>query len=107
MDDPEFDAAYKRQRARTDAIDELMRGLDEAREEQGLTKSTLARRIQAEPAAVRRLFSRATPNPQIARVVDMAYELGLEIVVRPRRQVRRRSDRPSSRRRGTAVRSPS
>ena len=89
MEDPEFEAAYKQHRARIDAIDELMRALDEAREKQGLTKATLARRIQAEPAAVRRIFSQATPNPQIARVVDMAHELGLEIVIQPKRPVRR------------------
>jgi ribosome-binding protein aMBF1 (putative translation factor) len=89
MEDPEFEAAYKQHRARIDAIDELMRALDEAREQQGITKATLARRIQAEPAAVRRLFSQATPNPQIARVVDMAHELGLEIVIQPKRAARR------------------
>ncbi len=89
MEDPEFEAAYKQDRARIDAIDDLMRALDEAREEQGITKAMLARRIQAEPAAVRRLFSQATPNPQIARVVDMAHELGLEIVVQPKRPTRR------------------
>lgn|GEM_PF-3279168 len=89
IEDPEFEAAYKQHRARIDAIDELMRALDDAREQQGITKATLARRIQAEPAAVRRLFSQATPNPQIARVIDMAHELGLEIVIQPRRPIRR------------------
>jgi hypothetical protein len=54
-----------------------------------MTKATLARRIQTEPAAVRRTFSQATPNPPIARVVDMAHELGLEIVIQPKRRVRR------------------
>lgn len=86
MEDPEFEAGYKQHRARIDAIDELMRALDDAREQQGITKATLARRIQAEPAAIRRIFSQAAPNPQIARVVDMAHELGLEIVIRPTRR---------------------
>lgn len=89
MEDPEFEVAYRQHRARIDAIDELMRALDDAREQQGITKATLARRIQAEPAALRRLFSQATPNPQIARVVDMAHELGLEIVIQPKRPARR------------------
>ena len=89
MEDPEFEAAYKQHRDRIDAIDAVMRALDEAREKQGMTKANLARRIQAEPAAVRRIFSQATPNPQIGRVVDMAHELGLEIVVQPKRPVRR------------------
>lgn len=106
MEDPEFEAAYKQHRARIDAIDELMRGLDEAREKQGITKAMLARRIQAEPAAIRRIFSQATPNPQIARVVDMAHELGLEIVIQPKRPARRpRVARPADAAFGRAHRS--
>lgn len=107
MEDPEFEAAYKQHRARIDAIDELMRALDDAREQQGLTKATLARRIQAEPAALRRLFSQATPNPQIARVVDMAHELGLEIVIQPKRASPSTESRVASRRRLSRSRSKS
>jgi ribosome-binding protein aMBF1 (putative translation factor) len=99
MQDPEFAAAYDQHRARIDAVDELMRALDEAREGQGLTKATLARRINAEPAAVRRLFSQANPNPQIGRVVDVAHELGLEIVVQPKRVTPRRRAAGSRRQR--------
>ena len=47
MEDPEFEAAYKQHRDRIDAIDALMRALDVAREQQVITKATLARRIQA------------------------------------------------------------
>lgn len=103
MQDPEFEAAYKQHRSRIDAIDGLMRALDEAREQQGMTKATLARRIQAEPAAVRRIFSQATPNPQIARVVDMAHELGLEIVIQPMRRNASAASRSTSRRRPNSL----
>ncbi len=104
LKDPEFAAAYDQHRARIDTIDELMRTLDEARQTQGITKATLARRINAEPAAVRRLLSDAFPNPQIARVVDMANALGLEIVALPKRTTaKRRAAVSGGCRRKTAV----
>lgn len=88
MQDPEFAESYKQHRARIDAIDALMRVIDEERERQHLTKTDLAERIDAQPAAIRRLFSQSRPNPQIGRLVDMAHELGLEVVIR--RRTRRR-----------------
>lgn len=94
MQDPEFAESYKQHRARIDAIDALMRIIDEERERQHLTKTDLAERIDAQPAAIRRLFSQARPNPQIGRLVDMAHELGLEVVIR-RRSRRRRSSEPA------------
>ena len=90
MQDPEFAESYRLHRARIDAIDNLMRTIDEERECQHLTKSELAARIDAQPAAIRRLFSQPRPNPQIGRLVDMAHELGLEVVIR-RRMGRRKT----------------
>ncbi len=83
--DPEFVESYRLHRARIDAIDTLMRALDEERERQKMTKADLARRIEAEPAAVRRLFTESRPNPQIGRLVDSAHELGFEITIKRRR----------------------
>ena len=94
MQDAEFAESYRLHRARIDAIDSLMRAIDEERERQHLTKTDLAERIDAQPAAIRRLFSQRTPNPQIGRLVDMANELGLEVVIR-RRSRRRRSSEPA------------
>jgi len=85
MQDPEFVESYRLHRARIDAIDTLMRALDDERERQKMTKADLARRIEAEPAAVRRLFTESRPNPQIGRLVDIAHELGLEITLKRRR----------------------
>ncbi len=84
--DPELVESYRLHRARIDAIDTLMRALDEERERQKMTKAGLARRIEAEPAAVRRLFTESRPNPQIGRLVDIAHELGFEITVQKRKR---------------------
>ena len=89
MHDQEFAETYRLHRARIDAIDNLMRAIDEERERQHVTKAELAARIDAQPAAIRRLFSQRSPNPQIGRLVDMAHELGLEVVVRRRPRHRR------------------
>jgi len=92
MQDPEFAESYQQHRARINAIDTLMHALDEERERQKMSKADLARRIEAEPAAVRRLFTESRPNPQIGRLVDIAHELGLEIKLTRRRPTRARSD---------------
>ena len=70
----------------------LMHALDEERERQKMSKADLARRIEAEPAAVRRMFTESRPNPQIGRLVEIAHELGLEIKLIRRRRTRARSD---------------
>lgn len=93
MEDSEFAENYRLHRTRIDAIDTLMRTLDAARTRQNLTKADLARRIEAEPAAVRRLFTESSPNPQIGRLVDIAHELGLEITVQKRKQTARSRSR--------------
>ena len=93
MQDPEFVESYRLHRARIDAIDTLMRALDEERERQKMTKADLARRIEAKPAAVRRLFTESRPNPQIGRLVDIAHELGFEITVQNRKRTARARSR--------------
>jgi DNA-binding phage protein len=79
MKDPEFRAAYQLARARIDAIDNLVRGLDEARQAQRMTKAELARRMSVQPEVVRRLFSMETPNPTMNTVVCAAQALGLRV----------------------------
>jgi len=92
MQDPEFVESYRLHRARIDAIGALVRALDDERERLKMTKADLARRIEAEPAAVRRLFTESRPNPQIGRLVDIAHELAFEITIRRRRNIAARSD---------------
>ena len=58
------------------AIDDLVRALDAAREEQHLSKAELARRVGVDPAAVRRFFSTDAPNPTAQWLVQVALALG-------------------------------
>lgn len=65
--EPGYAEAYDDARRRVDAIDRLVRALDDRREELGLSKAELARRAELAPEALRRLFSVDSPNPTIAR----------------------------------------
>ena len=82
-DDPEFAAEYERQRRVIERIDTVIRALDERRVELGLSKAELARRIDKQPASVRRLLTVAG-NPELGTVVAVAGALDADVVVVPR-----------------------
>ena len=85
MADPEFASAYADARAEIDGVDEVVRALDEARVAVGMSKAELARRIDAKPEVVRRLFTTDDPNPTMATVVKLATVLGLKFALVPAR----------------------
>ncbi len=91
MRDPEFRAAYEAARARIELVDQLVRSLDDAREEKGISKAELARRIGAEPAAIRRLLTAPERNPTMATFVGAADALGLEVRVTKKPRIRSRA----------------
>ena len=79
---PGVQAAYDEARAEIDAVDRLVRALDAARVEAGVSKADLARLISAKPEIVRRLFTSRGSNPTLATVAKLAAALGwrLELV---------------------------
>lgn len=79
MQNPEYRVAYAAARAQIDAIDSLVRSIDAAREEQGISKAELARRMGVQPEAVRRLLSSNTPNPTAKTVIGAATALGYRL----------------------------
>jgi DNA-binding phage protein len=94
LEDPEFRTESERQRAEIAAI---VNELDGLRERNGMTKATLARAIDKNPAAVRRLLT-ASGNPELRTVVAIAQALGAEVRIVPKAQARATG---SARRRGT------
>jgi ribosome-binding protein aMBF1 (putative translation factor) len=94
MKSPRLAAEYRRARAEIDAVDQLVRALDEARLYAGITKAELARRISAKPEIVRRLFTTVDPNPTLETVIKLAAALGYRLQL-----VRASGKRPSARRR--------
>lgn len=85
MGDPAFRAEFERELAQIRAVDEVVHQLDELRAAQGLSKAALARAIDKQPAAVRRLLT-ASGNPELKTVVAMAQALDADLVVVPRRR---------------------
>ncbi len=92
---PAFRRAHTDATRRIRQVDDLVRALDEAREEQGMTKAELARRAGVAPEAVRRMFSASGVNPTATTLVALADALGLEVVARRRTlALRSRTDSP-------------
>lgn len=83
MRSPEFAASYREARAEIDAVDQIVRALDEARIRTGLSKADLARRISAKPEIVRRLFTSPSANPTLDTVVRLACALGCHLELVP------------------------
>ena len=89
MKAPTFASEYGRARAEIDAIDTLIRALDQARERSGLTKADLARQIQAKPEIVRRLLTDASGNPTMTTVLRVASAVGCHLELVPNTSGRR------------------
>ncbi len=80
---PSFAKAYRDARSHIDAVDALVKSLDEVRVRSGISKAELARSIDAKPEIVRRLFTKAGANPTLETVVEIAAALGLELQLVP------------------------
>ncbi len=79
MASPSFAKSYTDSRARIDAVDEVVRRLDETRLGLGMSKAELARAISAKPEIVRRLFTTKNPNPTLETVIRLAHALGYNL----------------------------
>ncbi len=79
MRDRRFASAYREARAEIDAVDGLMRQLDEARKRARLSKADLARRVSAPQESVRRLLTAKRTNPTLQTVVRLARAVGLRV----------------------------
>lgn len=94
MKSPSLAKSYREARTEVDAIDNMVRALDAARESSGLTKADSAEALDAPPEVVRRLFTTKHPNPTLSTVVRMAAALGyrVELIrnVTPRHAAKRR-----------------
>ena len=93
--DPEFRAEYERASAEITQIDAILQTLDDLREEAGLSKAEIARRIGKNPASVRRLFT-AQVNPELKTIVALAHTLNAEVRIVPRVNKAARSRRRHS-----------
>lgn len=94
MEEPAFQAEYRRARAEIAQVDAVMRRLDALRVAEGVSKAELARRIGRNPSTVRRLFT-AEVNPELKTVAAIASALGARLEVSSDEPPRGRSRRPT------------
>jgi len=83
MANPEYRHHFILESRRIAAIDAIVNALDEIREQQGMSKAELARAIERDPAAVRRLLTTGQANPSLGMVAEMAAALGYDVVLKP------------------------
>ena len=83
LEDAEFLREYVVESIRIATIDSIVNSLDDAREAAGLSKASLARAINADPATMRRLFTGKTSNPTLATLAEVAAALGMRVALEP------------------------
>ena len=96
-------AEYERARGEIEQIDTVIRSLDELRQDAGMSKAELARRVGRNPASIRRLFTAEQARPELPLIISIANALdaNVEIKARSRRSTDKRRKR--SRERGAAA----
>jgi DNA-binding XRE family transcriptional regulator len=82
--DEETRAEYERARHEIEQIDTLIRSLDQLREDAGMSKAELARRIGRNPAGIRRLFTAEQVRPELPLIISIANALDASIEIKPR-----------------------
>lgn len=95
MKDPGFKKEFQRARREIDSVDAIVRALDARREEAGISKAELAKRVGMKAEVVRRLFTTEDPNPTLDTVVRLAVALDCNLDLQPRsgRRVRAQAAR--------------
>ncbi len=89
MGEPEYRAEYQRMSREIAQVNEVMRALNELREQGSMSKAELARVIGRNDAVVRRFFT-AQSNPELRTIAAMAEALDADIRIVPRRKTARR-----------------
>ncbi|MGH2833688.1 MAG: helix-turn-helix domain-containing protein [Solirubrobacteraceae bacterium] len=82
--DEDTRAEYKRARREIEQIDAVIRSLDELREDAGMSKAELARRVGRNPASIRRLFTAEQARPELPLIISIANALDASVEIKPR-----------------------
>ncbi len=79
LEDPEQLRLFLLESIRISTLDSLVNQLDAVRSKGGISKAEVARKLGAEPANIRRLFSRGNDNPTLSTLTEVAAALGMRI----------------------------
>jgi transcriptional regulator with XRE-family HTH domain len=75
---------YDRARQEIEQIDAVIRSLDELREDVGMSKAELARRVGRNAASIRRLFTAEQARPELPLIISIANALDASVEIKPR-----------------------
>jgi DNA-binding XRE family transcriptional regulator len=81
--DNETRAEYERARHEIEQIDAVIRSLDQLREDAGMSKAELARRVGRNPASIRRLFTAEQARPELPLIISIANALDASVEITP------------------------
>jgi DNA-binding XRE family transcriptional regulator len=79
-------AEYERTRREIEQIDAVIRSLDELREDAGVSKAELARRVGRNPASIRRLFTAEQARPELPLIISIANALNASVEIKRRQR---------------------
>jgi DNA-binding XRE family transcriptional regulator len=79
-------AEYERARREIEQIDAVIRSLDELREDAGVSKAELARRVGRNPASIRRLFTAEQARPELPLIISIANALDASVEIKRRQR---------------------
>jgi len=80
--DDEFRSEFDLQILRIQTVDRIINTLDEARKNAEMSKAELARTVDVNPAAIRRLLT-SKGNPTLGSISDIAAVFGLRLELVP------------------------
>ena len=82
FNDKEFRSEFDLQILRIQTVDRIINTLDEARKNAEMSKAELARTVDVNPAAIRRLLT-SKGNPTLGSISDIAAVFGLRLALVP------------------------
>ncbi|WP_305787629.1 helix-turn-helix domain-containing protein [Symbioplanes lichenis] len=81
--DPFLRRTYAVESVRQATVSRIVAQLEEARRAAGLSKAALARAVDTNPDALRRLLTAGNVNPTLSTVAEIAAVLGLQLTLTP------------------------
>lgn len=96
LSDEQTRGEYERARREIEQIDAVIRSLDRLREDAGMSKAELARRVGRNPASIRRLFTAEQARPELPLIVSIADALDASVEIRRRSPRRPRGSRAAA-----------
>ncbi len=83
MQDPAYRVAYEQAAGEIAQTDQIIRALDGLRQDLGMSKAELARRVDRNASSIRRLFTAHRARPELPLIAAVAEALGARLAIVP------------------------